>query len=105
MKQVRYIDEEDFNDIVIDKKKTVLIDFSASWCNPCKMLIPILQSVSEEIDSNIEIYAVDVDKSFDLAKSFGVLSVPTLILFKNGLENRRIIGLKNKDLIVEMLKE
>lgn len=105
MKEIRYIDEEDFNDIVIDKKKTSLIDFSASWCNPCKMLIPILQGVSGEIDSNIEIYAVDVDKSFDLAKSFGVLSVPTLILFKDGLENRRIIGLKNKDLIVEMLKE
>ena len=102
---MRVISLEEFNDLVIENKKTVLIDFFASWCGPCKMLTPILEEVEKEKNNDVEIYKVDVDQSFDLAKSYGVMSVPTLILFKNGAEAQRVIGLKSKDFISEMIKK
>lgn len=103
MKEIKHIGIEEFNDIVMEQKGTVLVDFFASWCGPCKMLAPILEEVSKELDDE-QICKVDIDESFDLAKSYGVMSVPTLILFKNGLEVKRAIGLKNKDFIVDMIK-
>ncbi len=101
MKEVKHIGVEEFNDIVMQKGSVALVDFYASWCGPCKMLAPILEEVSKEVD--VQICKVDIDESFDLAKSYGVLSVPTLILFKDGNEMKRAIGLKNKDFILDMI--
>lgn len=103
MKEVKHIGIEEFNDIVMKKGSVVLVDFFASWCGPCKMLAPILEEVSGEVE-DVQICKVDIDESFDLAKSYGVMSVPTLILFKDGAEIKRAIGLKNKSFIVDMLK-
>lgn len=103
MKELKHINTDEFNDLVIDKKEKVLVDFYASWCGPCKMLSPILEEISKEVD--VQICSVDVDNNFDLAKSYGVMSVPTLILFNNGIEVKRAIGLKNKDFILDMLKD
>lgn len=103
MKELKHINTDEFNDLVIDKKEKVLVDFYASWCGPCKMLAPILEEISKEVD--VQICSVDVDDNFDLAKSYGVMSVPTLILFNNGIEVKRAIGLKNKDFILDMLKD
>lgn len=103
MKELKHINTDEFNDLVIDKKEIILVDFYASWCGPCKMLAPILEEISKEVD--VQICSVDVDDNFDLAKSYGVMSVPTLILFNNGVEVKRAIGLKNKDFILDMLKD
>ncbi len=103
MKELKHINTDEFNDFVIDKKEKVLVDFYASWCGPCKMLAPILDEISKEVE--VQICSVDVDDNFDLAKSYGVMSVPTLILFNNGVEVKRAIGLKNKDFILDMLKD
>lgn len=103
MKELKHINTDEFNDLVIDKKEKILVDFYASWCGPCKMLAPILEEISKEVD--VQICSVDVDDNFDLAKSYGVMSVPTLILFNNGIEVKRAIGLKNKDFILDMLKD
>ncbi len=103
MKELKHINTDEFNDLVIDKKEKVLVDFYASWCGPCKMLAPILEEISKEVE--VQICSVDVDDNFDLAKSYGVMSVPTLILFNNGVEVKRAIGLKNKDFILDMLKD
>lgn len=103
MKELKHINTDEFNDLVIDKKEIILVDFYASWCGPCKMLAPILEEISKEVD--VQICSVDVDDNFDLAKSYGVMSVPTLILFNNGIEVKRAIGLKNKDFILDMLKD
>ncbi len=103
MKEVKHINLEEFNDLVIEKKEKVLVDFYASWCGPCKMLAPILDEISKE--SDFQICSIDVDDNFDLAKSYGVMSVPTLILFVDGKEAKRAIGLKNKDFILDMIKD
>lgn len=104
MKEIKHIDLEEFNKLVIEEKKTVLVDFFATWCGPCKMLSPILEQVYNE-ENDVEICKVDVDENYELSKTYGVMSVPTLILFKNGLENKRAIGLKNKDFILDFIKD
>lgn len=86
--------KEQFNELIKDK---VLVDFYAEWCGPCKMLAPNL----EKLDYNI--LKVDVDKFQDLAISYGVMSVPTLILFKDGKEVNKVIGYLDIDELKEMV--
>lgn len=100
---MKVVNEKEFNDI-IKSKKVVLVDFFATWCGPCRMLSPILEEVSEEANGEYEIVKVDVDESYDLAKKFGIMSVPTMIIFQDGVEAEKIIGLRSKDDIVETIK-
>ena len=100
---MKVVNEKEFNDI-IKSKKVVLVDFFATWCGPCRMLSPILEEVSEEANDEYEIVKVDVDESYDLAKKFGIMSVPTMIIFQDGVEAEKIIGLRSKDDIVEIIK-
>ena len=79
---MRQINSEEFNEVL--KDKVVLVDFSASWCGPCKMLAPVLESVSETMKDKVTIVKVDVDESMDLASQFGIMAVPTMVLFKDG---------------------
>ena len=103
MKEIKHIGIEEFNDIVMEQGGVVLVDFFASWCGPCKMLAPILEEVNKELDDQ-QICKVDIDESFDLAKSYGVMSVQKLILFKDSKENKKKIVLKNKYFIIDMIK-
>lgn len=89
--------KEQFFEIISNK---VLVDFYADWCGPCKMLAPIL----ENIDS-VDILKVNVDSFPDLAAKYGVMSIPTLILFENGKELKKEIGFKNLDEIKKMIEE
>lgn len=89
--------KEQFFEIISNK---VLVDFYADWCGPCKMLAPIL----ENIDS-VDILKVNVDSFPDLADKYGVMSIPTLILFENGKELKKEIGFKNLDEIKKMIEE
>ena len=73
---------DDFQDLI--KEGDVLVDFYATWCGPCKMLSPVLEGVAEKMKDKVTIVKVDVDRSPDLAAKFGVMSVPTMIMFKNG---------------------
>lgn len=92
---IRHLEnKEQFNELIKDK---VLVDFYAEWCGPCKMLAPNL----EKLDYNI--LKVDVDKFQDLAISYGVMSVPTLILFKDGKEVNKSIGYLDIDELKEMV--
>lgn len=79
---MKIINTQEFNELM--KEGTVLVDFFATWCGPCKMLSPVLESVSEKLAGKVEIVKVDVDQSPDLAMQFRVMSVPTMILFKDG---------------------
>jgi len=91
--------ENNFNEIT---KNKVLVDFYATWCGPCKMLSPVLEQVAEEVD--IDIVKVDVDANSDLAKEYGVMSIPCLILFEDGKEIKRNLGFIPKDKIKEFIK-
>ena len=86
------------------KKGVTVIDFFATWCGPCRMLAPILEQVAEEV-KDCEVYKVDVDEAPKVARSYGIMSVPTMILFENGEEKDRIVGLRQKSQILSFLNE
>lgn len=83
------VNEKDFKKEIANGK--VLVDFNATWCGPCRMLKPILDEFSES--SKIKVCSVDVDKNESLAKEFGIMSIPCIILFENGQEINRNVGL------------
>ncbi len=85
------------------KSGTVLVDFWASWCVPCKMMIPVLNEVADEVKGNISIAKVNVDEQKATASKFGIRSIPTMILFQNGREVKRITGVKTKDYLLKEL--
>jgi len=94
----------DFNEIIKSEKPT-LVDFYATWCGPCKMMGPILESVAKEVGDDAKILKVDIDKNMDAAREYGVRSVPTLILFKEGEIVWRQAGVSQKNLLVETIQK
>lgn len=84
-------------------KGVVLVDFHANWCGPCRMLAPILEQVDKDIQGKAVIGKVDIDTEQNTASQFQITSVPTMILFKDGKEVKRIVGLKNAETIKEMI--
>lgn len=97
-----HVDDKTFNNEI--NAENVLVDFYADWCGPCKMLAPVLESVSED-RTNVKIIKVNVDEAHELAKRYGIMSIPTLIHFKNGEIISKKVGLCDKDTIVEMINE
>ena len=94
---------ENFEEKVLGNNKVVLVDFFATWCGPCKMLTPILEQVSENADGKFEVFKVDVDECFEVAKQYGIMSVPTMIVFKNGEIADKMVGLRSKKDIEEAI--
>jgi thioredoxin 1 len=79
----------------------VLVDFWAEWCGPCKMITPVLEEIAEEHEGKIQIAKLNVDDSLDVSRRFDVMSIPTLILFKDGEPQVRLIGAKPKGALLE----
>ncbi len=99
---VLYTNGESFNK-VINQDIPVLVDFWAPWCGPCKMLGPVLEEVEKEIGPKAVIAKLNVDDEQDLSVKFGVSSIPTMIVFKNGKEIERSVGFLNKEKIVKLI--
>lgn len=95
----------DFQDQVLNSPIPVLVDFYANWCGPCKALVPILEQLSKEADGKYKIVKIDCDSSTDLAKEYNVNVLPTLVLFKDGKEVKRRLGLSNKETIKAFITE
>lgn len=94
---------DNFEAEVTEFKGTVLVDFWASWCMPCKMLSPVVDEVAEEVTS-AKVAKVNVDEQQSLAARFDVMSIPTLIVFKDGKEVRRSVGVMPKEAVKELVK-
>ena len=91
-----------FEEKVLKSEKPVLVDFYADWCGPCKMLAPVVEQLSNESDA-YEVYKLNVDDAPDLAARYGVMSIPTLIVFKGGEAAERSVGVQSKAMIAKML--
>ncbi len=96
--------KENFDEIVKNSEKPVLVDFWAEWCGPCKMLTPVVHELAEETDEVI-FAKVNVDSEPDLAGNFGIMSIPTLILFKNGEKSNVSVGYKSKADLESFIKQ
>jgi len=97
-KVVNLTDQNFLNKI---KTGTVLVDFWAVWCMPCKMMVPVLNEVAEETHGTVTIAKVNVDEQKATAARLGIRSIPTMILFKNGREVKRIVGVKTRDYLLK----
>ena len=99
---VLHITKDNFESEVLNSEKPVLLDFWASWCGPCKMIAPFVEEIANE-RSDIKAGKIDVDEEPELAVRFQVMSIPTLIVFKDGKEQKRNVGLISKERILQML--
>ena len=96
------ITQDNFQAAVLESKNTVLLDFWASWCGPCKMLAPIVEEIAEEY-SDITLGKINVDEQMELAIQFGIVSIPTLIVYRNGKEVAKSIGYCSKADVLKLL--
>lgn len=97
------VTKDNFENEVMQSEKTVLIDFWAGWCGPCRMLSPIVDEIAEE-NENIKVCKVNVDEEPELAESFRVMSIPMLAVIKDGKLINKSVGVRPKQAIIEMLK-
>lgn len=97
-----HLEKEDFNHII--STDVTVVDFFATWCGPCKMISPIIEKLANDI-TNVKFVKVDVDKHDELARVYGIMSIPTLIFFKDGKEVKRHVGFINEDKIKEIIDE
>ena len=94
--------QENFEDEVINSDIPVLVDFWAAWCGPCKMLAPVIEEIAEEYGDKIKVGKVNVDEEAALSIKFGVMSIPTVILFENGEVKESAIGYRPKEELVQI---
>lgn len=100
---VTHIDDRSFQSKVLESPTPVLVDFFATWCGPCLALAPAIEEISKEMVGKLTVVKVDVDESPDAASTYGVTSIPTLVLFKDGREAWRRVGAAPKRTIAEEL--
>ena len=97
------ITKENFEEVVLKNELPVLVDFWATWCGPCKMIGPLVEELSEEMAGKVVVGKLNVDKQPELATKYQVMSIPTLLLFKNGEVAEKRVGFMPKEKLVEMV--
>lgn len=103
--EVIKLNNENFSKEVKESSKVVLIDFYADWCGPCKMMSPIIDEIAKEVDDRVKICKLNVDESQNIAIEYNVMSIPTLIIFKNGIIVNNVVGLRQKQEILNIIND
>lgn len=93
---------ENFEKEVLKSEKPVLVDFYADWCGPCNAIAPVIEELATELDGKAKVGKINVDENSDIAVEYNVMSIPTLIIFKNGKEEKRLVGLRDKEELLNL---
>lgn len=101
---VLHLTDKTFQETIEQTNLPVLVDFWASWCNPCKMLAPVIEEIAAEMDGKALVCKVDIDENNELASKFGIMSIPTLLYFKDGAIVNQTVGVLPKQAILDALK-
>lgn len=104
MPELAHATDSTFDGEVLDSDRPVLVDFWADWCQPCKMIEPHLKSIADEMPDKVRIVKVNLDDSPGIASRFGVMSIPTMVLFNDGVEKVRLVGARPKDAILSEIQ-
>ena len=104
MNMLKNLNVENFEKEILNNEGIALVDFYATWCGPCKMIAPIIHDIANE-STDVTVGKVDIDESLALAEKYGVASVPTLIIFKNGQEQERLVGFTSKNESLKALEK
>ena len=99
------ITKDNFQAEILNSDKPALVDFWAPWCMPCRMIAPIIEELAEELSGKVVVGKINVDDEGELAMKYGVSSIPTLIIFKNGAEYKRMVGVQSKGALMQLLSE
>jgi thioredoxin 1 len=100
MANIGDVSDQDFATKVLEAERPVLVDFWADWCVPCHMVSPVVEEIAQEKGEGLAVAKLNVDDNPQTAQQFGVMSIPTLILFKDGQEKARVVGARGKDAIL-----
>ena len=103
MAEVKYVNEQDFKAEVLDASLPVLVDFTAPWCGPCKMVDPIIKQLAEEWQGKVKVVKCDADQNPNVLINYGIMGLPTVMLFKNGEMVERASGYQPKEKLVSKL--
>ena len=97
------LNQDNFQKIVIESKKTVLVDFWATWCAPCRAVGPVIEELSKEYDGRVEFTKLNVDEAPFISSNYGIMSIPTIMIFKDGKPAEHVIGFKPKNELKKLL--
>ncbi len=100
-----HISQDDFEERVLKAATPVLVDFYAQWCPPCKLAAPVLDELADEYKGKVDVFKLDTDENREAAAQYGIMSIPTVILFKNGKEVERKIGFGGKQGYVDLINK
>ena len=100
----KVLNNREFYRTIKDENNLLVVDFFATWCGPCKMLTPVFESLSKELSHEVSFAKVDIDRSLEVAQRYDIVSVPTVVLFKDGVEVDRIVGFVPKEQIKTKIK-
>ena len=105
MGATKKVTDASFEQDVLRSEKTVIVDYWAEWCGPCKMIAPVLDQIAADHPESLRIGKINIDENLELARRFEVMSIPTLILFKDGEPQLRIIGARGKGQLLDELQK
>ena len=100
-----HVTDKDFQTEVLDYKGLVLVDFWAPWCGPCRMVGPVIEELAEEVKDKAKVCKMNVDESMEFPQKYGIMSIPTILLFKDGEIVVKEICLQSKDSIIDVIKK